>query len=134
MGDIVVAEKEINADEGILIDNKSFVFIDSEEISLVVPKFLSNFRKGIFLTVSSCSGSLQRAEFLEKRFNALCENMEGFSIAKAAMMNNISVMEIRSISNIVTDRYELLKLEEVRKPAKKVQEFILDYLLYFDFL
>ncbi len=129
-----MAEKEINADEGLLIDNNSFVFIDSEEVSLVVPKFLSNFRSGIFLTVSSCSGSLLRAELLEKRFNALCENMEGFSIAKAAMIHNISVMEIRSISNIVTNRCELLKIKEIRKPAKKVQEFILDYLPYFDLL
>ncbi len=129
-----MAEKEINADEGLLIDNNSFVFIDSEEVSLVVPKFLSNFRRGIFLTVSSCSGSLLRAELLEKRFNALCENMEGFSIAKAAMIHNISVMEIRSISNIVTNRCELLKIKEIRKPAKKVQEFILDYLPYFDLL
>lgn len=133
---IAVADKEIFADEGLLRscdDNPdSFIFLNSEEIPLYVPDFLKALPKGTFLTVSACTGNIKRAKFLEKRFNAICENMEGAAVAKVAQIYNIPVTEIRSISNIVTDRTELLKPVEVKGTVESVQKFILEILPLFE--
>lgn len=135
-GKIAIAEKEVFADEGLLrnCENNpdSFFFLISEEIPLYVPDFLKNLPMGTFLTVSACTGNIGRARFLEKKFNALCENMEGASVAKVSQIYNIPCVEIRSISNIVTDRKELLKLEEISKASLIVQRFILEHLLLFE--
>lgn len=136
IGDIAVAEKEIEADQGLLINcenNKSsFIFIDSQEIPLYIPNPFQNLKKGIFLTVSACTGNLKRADFLEKKFNAICENMEGAAIARVAQLYNIPVIEIRSISNLVTDRTELLSIKEVKNSAEIAQKFILENLPLFE--
>lgn len=135
VGDIAIAEREIEADTGLLIncENKdnSFIFIKSEEILMQVPPFCEKLKKGTFLTLSSSTGNLNRAKFLEKKFKAICENMEGFAVAKAAKIYNIPAVEIRSISNIVTDRRELLKLDEIKQNARIVQKFILESLPLF---
>jgi len=136
IGKIAVAEKEIFADEGLLRNchdtQDSFIFLSSEEIPLYVPDFLKNLPRGTFLTVSACTGNIGRARFLEKKFNALCENMEGASVAKVSQIYNIPCVEIRSISNIVTDRKKLLTLEEISKASLIVQRFILEHLLLFE--
>lgn len=106
--------------------------MNTEKISLFLPDFSKELKTGVFLTVSACTGNINRAKFLERKFNALCENMEGFAIAKCAQIYNIPVTEIRSISNMVTDRTRLLNLDEVRKTAEIVQRFILDNLLFFN--
>lgn len=130
IGDIVLAEKEIDADKGLLINceesEDSFLFFDKEEFSLYVPDAFKYLKKGTFLTVSACTGNPKRARFLEKSFNAICENMEGAAIAKVANLYGISVTEIRSISNIVEDRAEFLKIEDIKAVAEKVQKFIIE--------
>lgn len=94
-----------------------------------MPDFSKDLKKGVFLTVSACTGNLKRAKFLERKFKALCENMEGFAIAKSSQLFNVPATEIRSISNMVTDRSDLLKIDDIKKSAKRAQEFILDNIL-----
>lgn len=134
-GDIAIAEKEINADEGLLISfeekDDSFKFLNCDEVKLFVPEFCKDLRQGTFLTVSACTGNLSRARFLEKRFNAICENMEGYAIAKAAQIFEIQSIEIRSISNMVTNRSELLKTSDIKIAAEVLQEFLIDRLRFF---
>lgn len=136
IGSIAVAEKEIFADEGLLRNchdaSDSFIFFNLEEVSLYVPDFLKNLPKGTFLTVSSCTGNLERARFLEKKFNALCENMEGAAVGRVSEIYNIPCIEIRSISNMVTDRVELLSLKEVTEASLIVQKFIIENLTLFE--
>ncbi len=91
-----------------------------------MPDLSKDFKKGVFLTVSACTGNIKRAKFLERKFKAICENMEGFAIAKSAQIFNVPTTEIRSISNIVTDRSDLLKIDDIKKSAERVQKFILD--------
>lgn len=135
IGSIAVAEKEIFADEGLLRNCQdapdSFIFFNLEEISLYVPDFLKALPKGTFLTVSSCTGNLERGRFLEKKFNAICENMEGAAVGKVSKIYNIPCIEIRSISNTVTDRAELLSLNEVIETSLIVQKFIIENLNLF---
>mgnify|MGYP001584131066 FL=1 len=59
---------------------------------------------GNFITVSSATGTYKRALELEKKFNAICENMEGAAIAQVCAIYKIPMLEIRGISNIVGER------------------------------
>jgi len=58
-------------------------------------------KSGNFITVSTTTGTQKRATELEKRFNAICENMEGAAIAQICAIYKIPMLEIRGISNIV---------------------------------
>lgn len=130
IGEIAVAQKEINADEGLLRTCNdrlnSFLFLSIEEINLEIPQSLRKLKKGTFLTVSSCTGNLKRANFLERKFNAVCENMEGFAIVKAAQYFNIPTVEIRAISNFVKSRRRLLRPIEIKKASEIMQKFIIE--------
>lgn len=61
-------------------------------------------KSGTFITVSTCTGTRERAIELKKRFNAICENMEGASVAHICTFYGTPMIEIRGISNIVEDR------------------------------
>lgn len=79
-------------------------------------------RKGKFITVSTCSGTAVRGEELSKRFEAICENMEGAAAAHVSIMYGIDSMEIRGISNIVEDRN--LSRWDIARAAENAQRFI----------
>ncbi len=66
--------------------------------------FLSKIKSGNFVTVSSATGTTKRAVEIEKRLNAVCENMEGAAIAQVCTIYKIPMLEIRGISNIVGKR------------------------------
>ncbi|MCE5194579.1 MAG: futalosine hydrolase [Nitrospiraceae bacterium] len=128
IGDIAVASKEIYGDEGILMKT-GFETADSIGIPFVkknskafynefpldkemVKNALKSLKKlllpektktGAFLTMSSITGTLKRAKELEKRFNVICENMEGAAIAQVCVIYGIPMLEIRGISNIAGD-------------------------------
>lgn len=59
---------------------------------------------GPFVTVSAASGSAARARLLQKRFAALCENMEGAAAAQVCLSCGIPFLEIRGLSNWAGDR------------------------------
>ncbi|OLV16456.1 futalosine hydrolase [Deinococcus marmoris] len=62
-------------------------------------------RLGPTLTLSSVTGSLKTAAFLETRFpGALTEGMEGAGIAHAALLAGVPVLEVRGVSNAVGPR------------------------------
>lgn len=124
-GDVAAALKEIYGDEGV-IDPKGWGSYKKIGIPLVqhgrkkyfnefpvlVPQFPVGARcnvplrkdfkikTGNFVTVSAATGTQKRAKELEKRFKAVCENMEGAAIAQVCMIYKILMSEIRGISNI----------------------------------
>jgi futalosine hydrolase len=130
IGDIAVAVKEILADEGV-IDHQgwsSFRKIGIPLVKIDKRKYFNNFpmdkdlskkavkifkyviaqtlqktelKKGNFVTVSAATGTLKRATEIERKFNALCENMEGAAIAQVCTIYRIPMIEIRGISNTV---------------------------------
>jgi futalosine hydrolase len=133
VGDIAVAEKEVYGDEGVLMRNgfrdteligipllrkgRKKYFNEFILDKTLVRKTLKSFhdtpcpmpsatriKSGTFVTVSSCTGTRKRALELQKRFGALCENMEGASVAHICTLYGIPLLEIRGISNIVEDR------------------------------
>ncbi|MEW6326257.1 MAG: futalosine hydrolase [Thermodesulfobacteriota bacterium] len=117
--DICLAEEEHFGDFGIAMHDEIHYFTDemltgkrdfdlrnslldqveSGLIALGIP-----FKKGPFVTVHACSGTLKRGNILRDKFNAICENMEGAAIARVCELHDVPLVELRCISNMVKDR------------------------------
>ena len=126
VGDVVVAESENYAEEGIIIgegwkpmDFTGFALLkndieyfntfpmDRKLIQLAINASKDVGFKAIpgnFITVSQCSGTRASGEIMQKRFNGLCENMEGAAVAHICAIYGIPMIEIRGISNMIGDR------------------------------
>jgi futalosine hydrolase len=127
VGDIAIASKEIYGDEGV-IDSGGWHSLRKIGIPLVGSgrkKFFNEYpvaplplpplktgeiigesgvpfkvKSGAFVTVSASSGTMKRANELRKRFDAICENMEGAAVAHLCTLYDIPLLEVRGISNI----------------------------------
>ncbi len=133
VGDIAVAEEEIYGDEGVLdregFHGAEFIGIPllkrgrkryfnkfpldrtlasrAAEVSELISRHSSPVtaaRSGVFVTVSTCTGTRKRALELRKKFDAICENMEGASVAHICAIYERPMIELRGISNVVEDR------------------------------
>ncbi|MBI5187960.1 MAG: futalosine hydrolase [Nitrospirae bacterium] len=140
IGDIAIAEKEIYGDEEkyfnefpldkILLKKfvKSFNLITrhgSAELA-EASSLVTKMKPGPFVTVSTCTGTIKRALELEKRFNAICENMEGVAVAHICTLYGIPMVEIRGISNIVEDR-DMSKWD-LKLAAENCQMVVMEFL------
>jgi len=128
IGDVAVASREIYGDEGVidsggwhslrkigipLVESGRKKYFNEYPLSsLPLPSLYAGgiagknglsfkIKAGNFVTLSSTTGALKRAKELEKRFHAVCENMEGAAVAHLCTLYNIPMLEIRGISNIV---------------------------------
>ncbi len=81
---------------------------------------------GKFVTVSTCSGTSARGAELSRRYNAICENMEGAALAHVALCYGLECLEIRGVSNMVEDRN--LSRWDIGKASENAQRFILAFL------
>ncbi len=70
----------------------------------ILKKLSFNPGKGPFVTLSTVTGTAARAAELQRRYRAICENMEGASVAHICMLYGVPFLEIRGISNMVEDR------------------------------
>lgn len=126
IGDVAVAESESYGEEGVLtkegwkpmeftgfplLKNEKEYYntfpmdADSVSLALSVSKDMGfNVNSGNFVTVSQCSGTRESGELLRKRFNGICENMEGAAVAHICVLYGIPMLEIRGISNMVENR------------------------------
>ncbi|HMK60019.1 MAG TPA: futalosine hydrolase [Dissulfurispiraceae bacterium] len=144
IGDIAIADREIYGDEGLSL-GAEFKMMDTLKLPLAevngveyynefpvhVPAELATYKhKGAFVTVSSCTGTRRRGLEIERSFGAICENMEGAAIAHVCLLNSVSVVEIRGISNIIEDRADQpLNKADIRTAIENVQGFFLDKVL-----
>ena len=96
------------------------------EFPMYLPEKLRGFKKkGNFVTVSTCTGTLKRGKELEKMFNAICENMEGAAVAHICIISGVSAAEIRGISNIIDNRAAgQLNKSDIVLASENVQEFL----------
>ena len=127
IGEVALATEEISGDEGVLAPAG---FKDTEHIGIPLVRIGSvqmyntfpaplplldrarralaslptQVHEGPFVTVSTCSGTAERASELEQRYHGLCENMEGAAAAQVALYHDIPWLEVRGISNLVEDR------------------------------
>ena len=133
VGDVIVADAETYGDEGVL-DEAGFHGTEFLGIPLLKKsgrRYFNEFGlnrglagravksavkafegaadapkvgRGRFVTVSTCSGTRQRAAEVQKMWGAVCENMEGAAIAHICALYGVPLIEIRGVSNIVEDR------------------------------
>ncbi len=149
VGDIAAARSEIYGDEGVITSSGwqplEFMGFPLAEVngeryyneiplsrtlakrSLVVADGLGiPLRLGKFVTVSTCSGTSARGAELSRRFDGICESMEGAAVAHVALVHGVECLEIRGISNIVEDRD--LSRWNIAEAAAKVQRFIREFI------
>jgi futalosine hydrolase len=155
VGDIAIAREEIAGDEGVLtLDG----FKDTEYISIplaraagsnffncfptsemllnraqnAVTRVMDNGRihTGTFVTLSTCTGTSNRAAQLDTRYHGLCENMEGAAVAQVATLHSLPWLEIRGISNIVEDRD--LNKWDIPRAAEAAQKAVIGILEAWD--
>jgi futalosine hydrolase len=126
VGDVVVAQSENYAEEGVItgegwkpLDFTGFALLkkkieyfntfpmDPKLIQLAINASKDvglHAIRGNFITVSQCSGTRISGEIMQKRFNGICENMEGAAVAHICAVYGIPMIEIRGISNMIGDR------------------------------
>lgn len=116
--DICLAEEEVFGDLGIQLSDRverfgaelpvrdrfvldrTLLSVASETLDTIgVP-----YKKGVFVTVSCCSGTQKRGRALGRQFQGLCENMEGAAAARVCEQFSLPCLEVRCVSNMVEDR------------------------------
>lgn len=116
--DICVAERELFGDFGVCMgDEVEYLpreLVGPIEFDLKNPLYdrccrvLKNaeieHQCGTFISVNSVTGKKIRGENLQRRWNGLCENMEGAAVAQVCSLFAIPLFELRCISNMVEDR------------------------------
>jgi len=149
VGDIALANAEVFGDEGVVTPDgwHSLELIGIPVVSRNGEEYYNRFslarwaedkamyvaetncltlHHGVFVTVSSVSGSAERGAELFKRFGGICENMEGAAVAQVASLYGVDCMEIRGISNMVEDRD--LARWDIPLAAEQAQKFILRFI------
>ncbi|MBF0457265.1 MAG: futalosine hydrolase [Nitrospirae bacterium] len=144
VGDIAVAECEVYGDEGVILEG-DFLTLEAVGIPFykkgktklfntfplhakltlqlydTVSQQYKNTKAGAFVTVSSCTGTRNRADELTKRYSGICENMEGAAIVHTCKVFGTPVVELRGISNIAADRgrgsWECLRASKIAQHA-----------------
>ncbi|MDL1956777.1 MAG: hypothetical protein LWW95_07005 [Candidatus Desulfofervidus auxilii] len=116
LGDIVLANEEIWVDACGYLPNRFYLISPLiEKLKKIIPDLLDNkisFKTGSFLTVSATTDNKEKLLFLEKKFpKAICENMEGAAVAYICQIYNIPFIELRGISNFLTDKREKWEIE-----------------------
>lgn len=137
---VCLAQREVNGDFGIALNDELQLFSEEiapesvielpEELIAKVEQLLSQrgitIFQGTFVTVNSASGTDHRGKILQEKWQGLCENMEGFSVARVCKEYDIPLLEMRVISNMVEDRnLDNWKLSEACQLAGELAAFII---------
>ena len=116
--DICLAELEIAGDFGICL-GESMEYLDPsltgeivygmdasllKKCQTVFDLLMTRYHTGVFITVNGITGTSSRGEMLRSRWNGLCENMEGASVARVCKEFSLPCAELRCISNYVENR------------------------------
>lgn len=85
-------------------------------------------RTGRFLTLAQVTGVAAIGNDLHRRFNALCESMEGAAAAQVCAIHDIPFLEVRGVSNLVEDRNrEAWRVREAAAAAQAVVQRLLEH-------
>jgi len=116
IGDIVVANKCVYVEEGLMTPNG---FQDMEEMGFSLGNFSGNEvpvdqwmleqlsylgRVAPIATVATCSGTDEQAKLVASRTGCICEAMEGAAVMHTANRVGAPGIELRSISNTTGNR------------------------------
>jgi futalosine hydrolase len=132
--DICLADKEILGDLGICCESTIDFFdaglsVQSEfslthdffwKVAEIFKRKNMPCKQGTFVTVNCTSGTRKRGIYLRDKYEAICENMEGASVARVCRAYDLPGLELRCISNMVEDRdpQKWKLIEACRKSAE----------------
>jgi len=116
--DICLAESEVMGDFGICHEESIEPFdgqLASRQALFLEPRYVAQAwqilrtqdyrcKKGVFVTVNGASATAKRGAMLHAAHNGLCENMEGWAVARVCAEFAVPCLEVRCISNMVEDR------------------------------
>lgn len=150
VGDLALASVEICADEGVItstgwlsyegigipaVERKRKRYFNEFPLSLAAAERAVRLAtalgitliRGKFVTISTCSGTVERGRELYERFGGpLCENMEGAAVAQVALRYGVDCLEVRGVSNMVEDRD--LSRWNIPLAVERVQRFLLKFI------
>lgn len=134
--DIVIGEKLVQHDFDITAFNheKGYipnvgVYIDSDTYLVNIAKECINNKKYNVVSGIIASGDIFCTESwmskkINTKFNALCVEMEGASIAQVCYLSNIPFIVIRSISDVPNNNNVLTYEEFLNESSKNISNFI----------
>ena len=136
IGDIVIGEKLVQHDFDITAFNheKGFipdigVFIDGDEYltKLAEDTLLDSncsFTKGVIASGDIFCTEEAMSSKIARKFNALCVEMEGASIAQVCFLSHIPFLVLRSISDIPNNNNVITYEEFLESSSKKVADVL----------
>ncbi len=134
LGDIVVGTCERHADLGRVYpthmiplpealgvrDYCPLAHVFTEKLIYFLEIHGFNPQAGPLATVCSATYDVRRAKQIEERFQVLAENMEGFGVARAAKKAKVFLLEVRVISNLLSEPEKPWDLELAQKRLREV--------------
>lgn len=143
--DICLAEEEVLGDLGICLPERIERFaeqglvvrdhfvLDAGLLSAAAQALTQaglHCRSGVFVTVSSSSGTAARARQIGRRRQGLCENMEGAAAARVCEAFGLPCLELRCVSNMAGERDKRRwRLREACLRAGQAAAAVTDFLL-----
>ncbi len=130
VGDIVIGEKLVQHDFDITAFNheKGYIpdvgtFINSDEYLLKKAKeTIKNAKCGVIASGDIFCTDSKMSEKINKKFNALCVEMEGASIAQVCYLSHIPFLIIRSISDVPNNDNVITYEEFLESSSKKIAD------------
>lgn len=134
VGDIVIGEKLVQHDFDITAFNheKGYIpnvgtFIESDEYLIqLAEKCLNEPKKGVIASGDIFCTETWMSEKINKKFNALCVEMEGASIAQVCFLSHIPFLIIRSISDVPNNNNVITYEEFLEDSSKKIANGMID--------
>lgn len=91
-----------------ILDANTFPYkngaLNTTILPLEIENSISNFKKGIGVTVQTVSGFPEKTERLISDFSPMIESMEGAAFFYVCLLEKIPFVELRSVSNEVGER------------------------------
>lgn len=139
VGDIVIGEKLVQHDFDITAFNheKGYipgvgVYIDSDEYLFKLSKSVSfdnlNIISGVIASGDIFCTDYMMGKKINNKFNALCVEMEGASIAQVCYLSHIPFLVLRSISDTPNNNNVITYEEFLEDSSKKIANVMLEIL------
>ena len=138
IGDIVIGKKLVQHDFDITAFDHAKGYIPNVGVYLNSDEYLlriaekekesfneTNFHKGVIASGDIFCTSEKMSKKINEKFNALCVDMEGASIAQVAYLSGVPFLVVRSISDIPNNNNKITYEEFLEESSKMVAKFLL---------
>ena len=136
--DIVIGEKLVQHDFDITAFDHAKGYIPNVGVYLNSDEYLlriaekekesfneTNFHKGVIASGDIFCTSEKMSKKINEKFNALCVDMEGASIAQVAYLSGVPFLVVRSVSDIPNNNNKITYEEFLEESSKMVAKFLL---------